>query len=96
MKKLPNIYKNEINKNIKNNKTVCHLSESREPIQKDNIQEILNKIFNGLGYSYNIPVIIETINKNYQTSLIARTNNNIITLDNEVIPIADIKKITIK
>ena len=53
MKKLPSIYKNEINKKIKNNREVTYIKE-----EEQNVNEIIDSIFNGLGYSYNIPLII--------------------------------------
>lgn len=107
MKKLPKIYQNDITKKIKNNKSICiciegkskyHPKENKiEEIKtSEQIDETLNKIFSGIGYSYNIPVIIEYSDKKVETSLIAKTNNNIVTLENEIIPITDIKTIKIK
>ena len=85
MKKLPSIYKNEINKKIKNNREVTYIKE-----EKQNINEIIDSIFNGIGYSYNIPLIITTKDKIYETSLISRNKKNINTLDNQSIPISEI------
>lgn len=85
MKKLPSIYKNEINKKIKNNREVTYIKE-----EKQNINEIIDSIFNGLGYSYNIPLVITTKNKVYETSLISRTKTKINTLDNDSITINEI------
>ncbi len=98
MKKLPKIYKNDINKSIRNNKEVCYLRSEENPDLDNNysVKEILDEIFNGIGYSYNIPVIIETSNKIYDTSLITRTKSSVATLDNEVIALEEINKITIK
>lgn len=94
MKKLPKIYQNGIAKTFKNNKTIDRF-KNESTIEtslenKDTVKETLNKIFNGIGYSYNIPVIIKTISKTYETTLVAKTSNNIITIDNEVIPIKEI------
>lgn len=91
MKKLPRIYQNRINKKISNNKEIDYVKN-----KNTNVRDTLNKIFTGRGYSYNIPVIIETNNKVYDTSIVTRTKTNIITLDNEVIKINDILNITIK
>lgn len=99
MKKLPKVYQNDITKTIKNNKTVCHLKdELQEEPQTDqkSLNETLSEIFSGVGYSYNIPVLIKTTTKTYDTSLVAKTSNNIITLDNEIIPINSIISLTIK
>lgn len=99
MKKLPKIYQNNINKTIKNNKNVCYLKDDMSQPQKEDNQSIettLDKIFSGIGYSYNIPVLIETPTKVYDTSLVAKTSNNIITLDNEIIPLTNITSLKIK
>ncbi len=101
MKKLPKVYQNEISKKITNNKTVCYLKEEKEGLRNSEssnttVLDQLNTIFNGIGYSYNIPVIIKTSSKVYETSLVAKTKNNIVTLDNEIIPISDILEIIIK
>lgn len=94
MKKLPKIYQGEFNKKIINNKKICYVENindaPEERSTKNNVKDMLNEIFSGIGYSYNIPVIIKTTNQEYITSLIAKTKNNVITLDNEVIPISNI------
>ena len=104
MKKLPKVFQNELKKTIKNNKEVCYLKNEETKSEQikiknkkeetlnniQNITEILNKIFNGIGYSYNIPLEIKTNDKIYNTSLIAKTSNNLITIDNEIIPISNI------
>lgn len=94
MKKLPEIYKNEINKNISNNKKYCYLKNEQE--KEENINEKLEKIFNGMGYSYNIPVTIKTTSKEYNTSLVSKTKNNLITLDNDIIKIDEIISLELK
>lgn len=97
MKKLPKIYQNEITKNINNNKKYCYLEEERsipsEKVEKMNsisVKEELDNIFSGFGYSYNIPIIIKTSSKEYKTSLVSRTKNNVVTIENEIIPITEI------
>lgn len=95
MKKLPKVYKNEINKIINNNKDKCLVTTENKVIKKENINEIsLDDIFNGIGYSYNIPLNIKTKTKEYNTSLVAKTNNNVITIDNDIIPINEIITLT--
>lgn len=98
MKKLPKVYKNNIDKNIKNNKSLCYVKEENtKNVQVSNnlISEQLETIFSGKGYSYNIPVTIKTKNNIYNTSLITKTNNYIVTLDNDLIRIDDITSILI-
>lgn len=101
MKKLPKIYQNEIDKNIKNNKTVYRFknmdTRSSTPYENNKtVKETLDEIFNGIGYALNIVVLIKTKSKEYETTLVARTSNNIVTIDNEVIPIEDILNLEIK
>ena len=93
MKKLPKIYQNEITKSIKNNKTVFRFKneETNSSLEEDKtITDTIEEIFNGIGYSYNIPVTIRTKEKTYKTTLVSKTKNNIVTIDNEVIPIKEI------
>lgn len=105
MKKLPKVFQNDFSKTINNNKKVCYLRNEalKEEITNtpviENKQDIINtldEVFSGIGYAYNIPLEIKTSTKEYNTSLIAKTSNNIITLDNEIIPISDIISINIK
>lgn len=86
MKKLPSIYKSEISKKIKNNKEVTYIKEE----DKELIIDTINAIFNGTGYAYNIPVIINTKHKIYNTYLVSKTNTIVTTLNNDIIPIEEI------
>ncbi len=86
MKKLPSIYQNEINRKIKNNREVTYIKEDN----KELINDTINAIFNGTGYVYNIPVIINTKSKTYNTYLVSKTNTIVTTLNNDIIPINDI------
>ncbi len=54
------------------------------------INNVIDNIFNTTGYAFNIKVIIETKDKIYDTSLIAKRNGYILTLDNDRINIDDI------
>ena len=95
MKKLPKIYKNNINKQINNNKNYCYINkdnvnESVEIKTPSNIEETLSSIFKSTGYPYNIKVYIKTNNKEYYTYLVSRTNKTITTLDNDLIKINEI------
>ena len=96
MKKLPTIYKNEITRNISNNKEYCYLKNETFKEKDPEIEEKLNSIFHGVGYPYNKIVEIITKDKIYQTSLLTRTKNSIITINDETIPIREIIKLRIK
>lgn len=90
MKKLSKIYHNE-NIHYKNNNTEYCIFKNTPSIPEDHsIKEKINNIFRRLEPSYNIPVIIKTKDKLYDTFLISRTRDNIITKDNEIIPIRNI------
>lgn len=94
MKKLPKIYQGDFNKKITNNKNACYLDLDKETleIKQDNtdVLEIITEVFSGLGHAYNIPLIIRTKDKVYETSLIAKTKKHVVTLENVTIPIIDI------
>ncbi len=89
MEKIPKLYQNKFDKVINNNKNMCVVEEY------NNVRESLKNIYAGLG-RYNPKVIIETIDKVYDTSLIYKSNDMIITKENTIIPIKEIKRITIK
>ena len=85
------IFVNKINS--KSNNQVLANVESNIINIDNNIQEKLDKLFNTNGYIFNINVKIITDNKTYDTKIANKIGNNIITLDNDVINISDIKDI---
>ena len=85
------IYVNKITSKIDNNQDYCEVEEKSD--LNNTVLDKLNKIFNTNGYVFNIDVKIITANKTYYTKIASRVGNNIITLDNDVINIADIKDI---
>lgn len=97
MKKLPKIYKNNINKQINNNKNYCYINKDNVKENKradikapSTVEETLSSIFKSTGYPYNIKVYIKTNSKEYYTYLVSRTNKTITTLDNDLIKINEI------
>ena len=97
MKKLPELYKNNNIKPIDNNKKVYYMkNEDMRKISNTSVEEELDNIFHGLGYSYNIPVELVTTKKTYHTSLVTKTKENVVTIDNIIIPISEIISITKK
>lgn len=96
MPKLPKIYQNRIEKEINNNKKVYYgnsITSNKESIQKEenkDIETIIDDILSLPTYSFNINLLIHTKEKTYDTSLIAKTQNSIITFDNDKIPLEDI------
>ena len=99
MKKLPKIYQAEFTKKIKNNKKSCYLIETKTNQNTPNnfsIDKIITEVFSGIGHPYNIPLIITTITEKYDTCLIAKSKSNLITLENQVIPISEVINIEYK
>lgn len=93
MRRLPKIYHSNNNK-VNTNKEMCVVEEIET--LDENVQEILQKVYAGLGNNYNTNVYIETKDNVYNTSLIYKSKDQLITKDNAVIKVADIKKIIIK
>jgi hypothetical protein len=95
MKKLPEIYKNNINRHINNNKKYCYLENINES-NSESLDDKLNYIFKSTHHPYNINVIIKTKDKVYNTSLVTKKKNNLITIDNDIIPLNEIVSLDIK
>ena len=89
----PELFKNE-NVKVNNNREACLLKNINNNDQ--NFEKVLDSIFNSFSSMYNTEVIIETKDKTYKTYLVSRTNNNIMTINREIIPIKEIINIKIK
>ena len=89
------VYVNKINKKIDNNQNYCDVKSEEVITNSDklSVNEKLDKLFNTNGYIFNIDVKIITNNKTYQTKIAGKVGNNIITLDNDIINIDNIKDI---
>lgn len=92
------LYVNKIDKRIDNNQNYCNVNSEEKTIieyksDKLSVDEKLKKLFNTNGYIFNIDVKIVTNNKTYNTKIAGKVGNNIITLDNDIINIKDIKDI---
>ena len=95
IKKLPKIYQPDIDKPIKNNRESYYsLSSKNEDrsntMSSSDILLILDGIFSGEKHAYNIPVIIKTSTKVYDTFLIARTGGYLLSRDHDKIKVEDI------
>lgn len=87
MNKLPKVYANTNLGNIKNNETIYY---DNKKIKTNNIDYKINQIFKSSKYVYKIDVRITTT-KNIDTyKVIGKSNNCLITINNEKIPINDI------
>ena len=93
------LYVNRINKTINNNQNYCDVLESTFIDSTNNsdvklsVNEKLKRLFNTNGYIFNVDVKIITDSKTYNTKIAGKVGNNIITLDNDIIRINDIKDI---
>ena len=92
MKQLPKLYTNTFNKKIDNSKDFIKITENnyQNKLSKYEINQKINKIFKSNTYIYKIKTKIKTINGNRTETIIGKTNNNLITIDNELINISDI------
>lgn len=101
-KKLPGVFVNKIDKQINNNKMVYYgpnetvkevSKESSEPI---NIRRKIRKLFQSTNYIYKLDVDITLQDKTVTKRIIGYNEKDIITFDNERIPIKDVVNIDIK
>lgn len=111
MKELPKMYHNTINKDINNNEKMYStmynstMYNNDRKISNNNIfinnknnytveQKIYN-IFNSPNYIYKIDVTIVTDKGKTNKRIVGKTKTNLITMDNEYIPINTIRDIYI-
>lgn len=103
-KNLPKMYRNEFDKNINNNKCVFNsmIDKNERKITKEEkniknnwftIEQKIFNIFNSKDYIYKADVIIVTDEQVLKKRIIGKNNNNLITIDNEYIPISIIRDI---
>jgi len=86
---IPKLFKNKSINPIDNN-------QKQVKVKDNNIEEILNNIFNSISNPYNIKVLLKTNNINKETYIVFRNSNSITTIENETIPIKDIIYLEIK
>lgn len=106
-KELPRMYQTKINKTVPSIQKVYSTLDSRtEPRESRedrsvsntryssiSIEKKIDNIFNSSDYVYKADVTIVTDNETIKRRIIARNRNNIITIDNEYIPISIIRDI---
>ena len=98
------IFVNKIERKVGNNQSFYDIKEDDNintfPEIKENdnltVKDKLDKLLNRNGYVFNVDVKIITYNKAYDTRVAGKVNNHLITLDNDIINISDIKDIIIK
>lgn len=109
MNKKPSVYVNKIDKQLSNNEKVYFsknetskkeyeerkttTSEIIKGLNNKNIEQQIQEIFNSDNYIYKADVEIVTKDSTITKKIIGRNSNYLITMDNELIPISDIKQI---
>ena len=101
MKKLPDLYTNSFDKKIDNSLDYITIKNTEKNIinnnpDKTNIREKIDNLFKSKDYIYKINVEISLINDTITSTIIGKTKNSLITIDNKLIninDILDIKKI---
>ena len=91
MKELPKLYTNTFNKKIDNSQEYTKITESynNKPSKLD-INKKIDNIFISKNYIYKIKTKIKTLNGDRTETLIGKNNNNLITINNELLNISDI------
>lgn len=96
-KELPKMYHCTIDKEINNIQNIYSSFYDEKSIRNINndidIENKINNIFNSPNFVYKADVTIVLENKTIKKRIIAKKNNNLITIDNELIPIQLIKDI---
>ena len=103
MEDKPKMYQNRVNKEFHNNRQVYTSYDNKNnSLNKDNILNIndirkkIDNIINANNFIYSKMVNIVIGNDTIKRKIIGIYNNNLITIDNEYIPIDNIKDIYVK
>ena len=111
MKKLPKIYQNELDRKVCNNKKIFNglkddikkdeeigkeeLKINDERYKDMTVGEKIKELINQKSYIFNIPVSLVFENREEKCQIAGVVNNNIITMDNKIVKISDLKDIKI-
>ena len=103
MKELPKMYQNKINKSINSIQKIYSSMDRNSTNSSDDkvdskyssisVDKKIDNIFNAPDYVYKADITIVTDTEKIRKRIVARNNNNVITIDNEYIPIAIIRDI---
>ena len=107
MKKLPNIYRNPIDKKVRHNKSVFDSLKDKPNLSQEEVSEINNsyndltvkekiqELINQNNYIFNTKVSLILANEEKVCKIAGVVNNHIITMNNEIIKIDSVKDIKI-
>lgn len=95
MKQIPKVFANKIEKKLDNNNTYYKGRGEEKSIKlekKDtqSVEQKINQIFSSPRYVYRAEVEITLIDRTVIKKIIGKNKENLITIDNEIIPINDI------
>lgn len=97
MNKLPRVFVNPIDKKIKNNIDSSNVrNDDFDPTSTLTLENKIKNIFNSPNYVYKTNVTIKTNEEIKDYTIIGRTNKELISKDNLLIPINKIIDIKIK
>lgn len=94
-KDLPKVYASPINHELRNNKDISYSSskETRSATTDENIPKKINEIFASPNHVYKSRVHIITDEDEFDTILVGKTGDSLLTLKGEKISIPHIKNI---
>lgn len=90
---LPNVFQNRNIGNINNDQEIFYGNKETiptKPIKKIDINQKIKQLFQSKNYVYKLNVSITTDTNTFDSVIIGKSNNNLITIDNELIPIKNI------
>lgn len=101
-KELPKMYQTKINKSVPSIQKVYSTLDTKDELERSipntkyssiSIEKKIDNIFTSPDYVYKADVTIVTDTETLKRRIIARNRNNIITINNEYIPISIIRDI---
>ncbi len=87
-----NLFVNKFDKEFRNNEKVFYSrgNNINREFEKVDVRKKINDIFRSNDFIYKADVVITLKDRKLNTTIIARNNSSLITMDNEVIKISDI------
>ncbi len=92
MKDLPRVFANPIDRSINNNRSYSYGKlENQKPARDERqVLEKIDKLFKNDSTAYSIDCIIKFENNEEKYTIIGKTNNNLVTKTQKLIPIREI------
>ncbi len=87
-----NLFVNKFDKEFSNNERVYYSKgmDINKNIEKVDVLKKINDIFKSNDFVYKADVVISLKDRKLNTTIIARNNSSLITMDNEIIKFSDI------